>query len=83
MWQKDIEAHSIQLDFGDRASIEKAYKAIAERFGKLDIWVNNEGLNSGVLKPVIDSQIFSLNNIVEAHRYIESNQQNGKIIVTV
>ncbi len=42
-----------------------------------------EGLNSGKLNPVIDSQKFTLDNIVEAHRYMESNQQNGKIIVTV
>lgn len=42
-----------------------------------------EGLQSGVLKPVIDPQRFSLDNIVEAHRYMESNQQNGKIVVTV
>jgi len=41
------------------------------------------GLKSGILKPAIDTHIFSLDNIVEAHRYIESNQQNGKIIVTV
>lgn len=42
-----------------------------------------DGLNSGKLNPVIDSQKFTLDNIVEAHRYMESNQQNGKIIVTV
>ncbi|MEL6164469.1 MAG: zinc-dependent alcohol dehydrogenase family protein [Cyanobacteria bacterium J06628_3] len=42
-----------------------------------------DGLNSGKLNPVIDSQKFSLDNIVEAHKYMESNQQNGKIIVTV
>ena len=42
-----------------------------------------DGLQSGKLNPVIDPQSFSLENIVEAHRYMESNQQNGKIIVTV
>ncbi len=42
-----------------------------------------DGLRSGKLNPVIDPQSFSLDNIVEAHRYMESNQQNGKIIVTV
>lgn len=41
-----------------------------------------DSLQSGKLKPVID-RIFSLDQIVEAHRYMESNQQNGKIIVTV
>lgn len=41
-----------------------------------------EGLNSGKLVPILD-RIFPLEQIVEAHRYMESNQQNGKIIVTV
>jgi NADPH:quinone reductase-like Zn-dependent oxidoreductase len=40
------------------------------------------GLESGSLKPVID-RTFSLENIVEAHRYMESNLQQGKIVVTV
>ncbi|MBE9166389.1 zinc-dependent alcohol dehydrogenase family protein [Pleurocapsales cyanobacterium LEGE 06147] len=43
-----------------------------------------DGLKSGVLKPALDPHTFtSLDEIVEAHRYMESNQQNGKIVVTV
>lgn len=41
-----------------------------------------QGLKSGAFKPIID-RTFSLDNIVEAHRYMESNQQRGKIVVTV
>lgn len=41
-----------------------------------------DGLESGKLVPILD-RIFGLEQIVEAHRYMESNQQNGKIIVTV
>jgi NADPH:quinone reductase len=41
-----------------------------------------EGLASGKLKPVI-ARTFPLAEIVEAHRYLESNQQIGKIVVTV
>ena len=40
------------------------------------------GLEQGKLKPVI-ARTFTLDQIVEAHRYMESNQQIGKIIVTV
>jgi NADPH:quinone reductase-like Zn-dependent oxidoreductase len=40
------------------------------------------GLASGKLKPVI-AKTFALEQIVEAHRYLESNQQIGKIVVTV
>jgi len=42
-----------------------------------------DGLKSGALWPVIDRIFRPLESIVEAHRYLESNQQNGKIVVTV
>jgi NADPH:quinone reductase-like Zn-dependent oxidoreductase len=41
-----------------------------------------KGLESGSLKPIID-RTFALADIVEAHRYMTSNQQKGKIVVTV
>jgi len=41
-----------------------------------------KGLAQGRLKPVI-AKTFPLEQIVEAHRYLESNQQLGKIVVTV
>jgi NADPH2:quinone reductase len=40
------------------------------------------GLESGALAPVID-RAFPLDQIVEAHRHMESNTQCGKIVVTV
>ncbi|MEX2490495.1 MAG: zinc-dependent alcohol dehydrogenase family protein [Nitrospirales bacterium] len=40
------------------------------------------GLESGSLKPIID-RTFPLTAIAEAHRYMASNQQKGKIVVTV
>jgi NADPH:quinone reductase-like Zn-dependent oxidoreductase len=42
----------------------------------------NEGLADGSLKPII-AKTFPLEQVVEAHRYLESNQQFGKIVVTV
>jgi NADPH2:quinone reductase len=41
-----------------------------------------EGLRVGILKPVID-KVFSFNDIAESQRYMESNQQYGKIVVKV
>ncbi|VEP17591.1 NADPH:quinone reductase [Hyella patelloides LEGE 07179] len=41
-----------------------------------------DGLDSDKLVPILD-RIFPLEQIAEAHRYMESNQQTGKIIVTV
>ena len=40
------------------------------------------GLADGHLKPVI-AKTFPFEQIVDAHRYLESNQQLGKIVVTV
>jgi NADPH:quinone reductase-like Zn-dependent oxidoreductase len=39
------------------------------------------GVAEGLLNPLI-AKSFSLDEIVEAHRYLESNQQIGKIVVT-
>jgi NADPH:quinone reductase-like Zn-dependent oxidoreductase len=41
-----------------------------------------DGLGSGALKPIID-RTFVLDEIVQAHQYMESNRQQGKIVVTV
>lgn len=40
-------------------------------------------LKLGVLQTKIDSQTFSLDRISEAHLYMESNQQQGKIIIKI
>ena len=40
------------------------------------------GLSAGTLKPVV-AKTFTLDEIVDAHRFMESNQQVGKIVVTV
>jgi NADPH:quinone reductase-like Zn-dependent oxidoreductase len=40
------------------------------------------GLREGLLRPVI-AKVFHFDEIVQAHRYLESNQQIGKIVVTV
>lgn len=42
----------------------------------------NDGLADGSLRPRI-ARIFPLDEIVAAHRYLESNQQIGKVVVTV
>ena len=39
-----------------------------------------DGLAAGELKPIV-AKTFPLDDIVEAHRYMESNQQIGKIVV--
>lgn len=41
-----------------------------------------DGLSSGSLEPAI-ARTFPFDQIVEAHRYLEANEQFGKIVVTV
>jgi NADPH:quinone reductase-like Zn-dependent oxidoreductase len=41
-----------------------------------------DGLRSGSLKPVI-AKTFPFDQIVEAHRFLESNEQFGKIVVAI
>jgi NADPH:quinone reductase len=43
----------------------------------------NQRLQSGAFHPLIAAQRFKLDRIVEAYRYMESNEQLGKIVVTV
>jgi NADPH:quinone reductase-like Zn-dependent oxidoreductase len=52
-----------------------------ERLRRAEAFVAS-GLRSGALRPVVD-RTFDLGEIVEAHRYMESNAQIGKIVVTV
>ncbi len=52
-----------------------------DRLGRGKQFISN-GLESKALKPII-SRTFPLAKIVDAHRFMESNQQRGKIVVIV
>jgi NADPH:quinone reductase-like Zn-dependent oxidoreductase len=52
-----------------------------ERLNKGKEFVNS-GLADGSLRPIV-AKTFPLDQIVESHRYLESNQQIGKVVVTV
>jgi len=52
----------------------------SERLERSKRWVFDR-LASGKLKPII-ARTFTLDQIVDAHRYMESNEQIGKIVVT-
>ncbi|MDB6143639.1 MAG: putative oxidoreductase [Pseudomonas sp.] len=65
-----IKAHNIWLTSGDETRRKAAVAYVLK------------GLESGALKPVIDST-FAFDDMVAAHRYLETNGQFGKIVVTV
>jgi len=52
-----------------------------ERLRRAEAFVAS-GLRSGAFRPVVD-RTFELGEIVEAHRYMESNAHIGKIVATV
>ena len=54
---------------------------VAEKRAKMTDFVL-KGLANGRLKPVVD-KTFPLENIVEPHRYLGSNQHVVKVVVTV
>jgi NADPH:quinone reductase-like Zn-dependent oxidoreductase len=68
---KDLTVRGYQLFeiTKDPARLEKAKAYIVK------------GLASGALKPVV-ARTFKLDDIVDAHRFMESNEQVGKIVVT-
>jgi NADPH:quinone reductase-like Zn-dependent oxidoreductase len=43
----------------------------------------NQRLQSGAFRPLIADKQFTLEQIVDAYQYMESNEQLGKIVVTV
>lgn len=65
-----IQGYTLGEIASDSTKLEKAKQYIYD------------GLDSGKLVPILD-RTFTLEQIAEAHRYMESNQQTGKIIITV
>lgn len=65
-----LRGYLVHEIIGDRRRLEAAKAFILD------------SLASGSLKPVI-AKTFSFEEIVEAHRYLEANEQFGKIVVTV
>jgi NADPH:quinone reductase-like Zn-dependent oxidoreductase len=65
-----IKGYNIWLTVGDETRRKAAVDYVLK------------GLQSGALKPVIDST-FAFDEMVKVHHYLESNSQFGKIVVTV
>jgi NADPH:quinone reductase-like Zn-dependent oxidoreductase len=68
--RQTIRAHNIGQTSGDPSRLKEAVRYVLDGFA------------SGALKPVID-RVFSFDEMVEVHRYLEANGQFGKVVVTV
>ena len=65
-----VKAHNIWVTSGDPVRRKAAVEFVLA------------GLGRGALKPVIDRS-FTFDEMVEVHRYLETNGQFGKIVVTL
>ncbi len=75
------------MDLGDKTLTVRGYVLfeLTRNLGRLEKVKRFivDGIESGKLEPVIARTFSGLDQILEAHRYLESNKQIGKIVVTV
>jgi NAD(P)-dependent dehydrogenase (short-subunit alcohol dehydrogenase family) len=67
-----VEAYCVKLDITDEKEIDKAYKFILEHFGKLDVLVNNAGIQ-------LDNDKFGGTNTVEtvSHKILKETFESN------
>lgn len=87
--QKGYKAHGIALDVGDEENVDQAINAIVEKYGKLDVAINNAGVD--VTKPIDELFIAEWDRVVRVNLRgpflitkkvfdVMEKQKNGHII---
>lgn len=86
-----IDAHSVQLDVTDGASVESAAGQIAARHGKLDILVNNAGvfldwgvspteLSEKLLRDTFETNFFGVFRVTQAMLPLLRKAGNARVV---
>lgn len=88
--QDGFEAHHIQLDVTDEASIAAAASEIEAAYGKLDVLINNAGiaLDSGpasgldlaTLRRTFDTNVFGVFSVTRAMLPLLKKSESGRIV---
>jgi len=75
---ENIEAYSIKLDVTDEKEVDKAYKYIHDKFGQLDVLVNNAGIQ-------LDNDSFADSNSVEtvSHKILKETSKAISLVLWV
>jgi NADPH:quinone reductase-like Zn-dependent oxidoreductase len=55
---------------------------LCEKYGAPEVLQLKELAEAGVLKPVIDRS-YPFDEIVEAHRYVETGRKRGNVVITL
>jgi NAD(P)-dependent dehydrogenase (short-subunit alcohol dehydrogenase family) len=85
-----LDAHWVQLDVTDQASIEAAAQSIERQYGVLDILVNNaaiaqdnappSGLDMAILRRTYDTNVFGLVAVTQAMLPLIRKAEAGRIV---
>ena len=59
----------------------KAVMALPPRYRKVDVLFLKQLIDAGRYRPVID-RVYALDDIVEAHRYVDTGQKLGNVVIT-
>ena len=79
----DVTTYPLKLALKKSLTIRGyVYTEVTRSHVKLDnaFQFISQGLMEGMIRPQID-RVFSLENVQDAHRYLESNKQFGKVII--
>lgn len=89
--QRGVDAHVVELDVTDTASIQKAAAFVAERWGHIDALVNNAGVGTGagvatstlaadVWRAVFDANFFGVVAVTQAMLPLLKKSAAGRIV---
>ncbi|MDR7275381.1 SDR family NAD(P)-dependent oxidoreductase [Catenuloplanes atrovinosus] len=86
-----IGAHAVTLDVTDDASVARAAAEVTDRFGRLDVLVNNAGISGGrrqvpgavdldVVRGIFDTNLFGVIRVTEAFLPLLRRASGARII---
>ena len=60
----------------------RAVMALPPRYRKVDVLFLKQLIDAGRYRPVVD-RVYALDDIIEAHRYVDTGQKRGNVVISV